>query len=108
MSAARKAALADPAVRAKMSAASKAALADPAVRAKMSAAIKAALAARCVYCNVQRSRYAKLQNDGPDTWCCVDELACERRIVRQSPAAAAFSRNSPQTSSQPMAARAAS
>jgi hypothetical protein len=35
MSAASKAALADPAVRAKMSAASKAALADPAVRAKM-------------------------------------------------------------------------
>jgi hypothetical protein len=38
MSAASKAALADPAVRAKMSAASKAAWADPAVRAKMSAA----------------------------------------------------------------------
>jgi hypothetical protein len=44
MSAARKAAWADPAVRAKMSAASKAALADPAVRAKMSAAKKAAWA----------------------------------------------------------------
>jgi hypothetical protein len=44
MSAAKKAAWADPAVRAKMSAASKAALADPAVRAKMSAAIKAAWA----------------------------------------------------------------
>jgi hypothetical protein len=44
MSAARKAAWADPAVRAKMSAARKAAWADPAVRAKMSAARKAAWA----------------------------------------------------------------
>jgi hypothetical protein len=43
-SAASKAALADPAVRAKMSAARKAAWADPAVRAKMSAARKAAWA----------------------------------------------------------------
>ena len=44
MSAASKAAWADPAVRAKMSAARKAAWADPAVRAKMSAARKAAWA----------------------------------------------------------------
>ncbi len=44
MSAARKAAWADPEVRARMSAASKAALADPEVRARMSAASKAALA----------------------------------------------------------------
>jgi hypothetical protein len=48
MSAARKRALADPAVRAKISAASKRALADPAVRAKMSAARKRALAASAV------------------------------------------------------------
>ena len=44
MSAARKKAWADPAVRAKMSAARKKALADPAVRAKMSAARKKAWA----------------------------------------------------------------
>jgi hypothetical protein len=44
MSEARKRALADPAVRAKMSEASKRALADPAVRAKMSEARKRAWA----------------------------------------------------------------
>ncbi|HEV2365190.1 MAG TPA: hypothetical protein VGS12_13445 [Caulobacteraceae bacterium] len=48
MSAATKAALADPAVRARMSAARKAVLADPAVRAKMSAARKRDWARRCV------------------------------------------------------------
>ncbi len=59
-SAASKAALADPAVRAKMSAASKAALADPAVRAKMSAASKAALADPAVRAKMSAARKAAL------------------------------------------------
>ena len=60
MSAASKAAWADPAVRAKMSAASKAALADPAVRAKMSAARKAAWADPAVRAKMSAARKAAL------------------------------------------------
>ena len=58
ISAARKAALADPAVRAKISAARKAAWADPAVRAKMSAASKAALADPAVRAKMSAARKA--------------------------------------------------
>ena len=60
ISAASKAALADPAVRAKISAASKAAWADPAVRAKISAASKAALADPAVRAKISAARKAAL------------------------------------------------
>ncbi|HUC70345.1 MAG TPA: hypothetical protein VMS01_04055 [Stellaceae bacterium] len=89
MSAASKAALADPEVRARMSAARKAALADPEVRARMSAARKAALAAKNVDLRgltpAQLQVYKTLRRKG----CTRDEALHEARRPPRQPIAEA-------------------
>jgi hypothetical protein len=82
MSAARKAAWADPEVRARMSAASKAAWADPEVRARMSAARKAAWAELLL--PEQIKVYKTLRRKG----CSHEEALHEARRPHRLPAAA--------------------